>query len=45
MKSYTVQELTQEGLDRLAPAVVEIANAEGLTAHRRSVTLRTGKEQ
>ncbi|MFM2481101.1 histidinol dehydrogenase [Celerinatantimonas sp. YJH-8] len=45
MKRFTVQQLTQEGLMRLAPTVIEIANAEGLTAHRRAVTLRTGEEQ
>lgn len=45
MKRFTVQQLSEEGLKQLAPTVVEIANAEGLTAHRRAVTLRTGEEQ
>ncbi|MFM2484002.1 histidinol dehydrogenase [Celerinatantimonas yamalensis] len=44
MKRYTVQELSEASLRALAPTVVEIANAEGLTAHRRAVTLRTGEE-
>ncbi|CAG9001387.1 MAG: Histidinol dehydrogenase [Candidatus Celerinatantimonas neptuna] len=44
MKRYTVQELSESGLRQLAPTVIEIANAEGLSAHRRAVTLRTGEE-
>lgn len=44
MKRYTVQEVTREGLENLADTVIEIANAEGLSAHRRAVTLRIGRE-
>jgi histidinol dehydrogenase len=45
MKRFTVQELSQQGLKDLSSAVVPIANAEGLDAHRRAVTLRLGEEQ
>ncbi|MPW29504.1 histidinol dehydrogenase [Agarivorans sp. B2Z047] len=45
MKRFTVQELSQQGLKDLSRAVVPIANAEGLDAHRRAVTLRLGEEQ
>ncbi|MGY5453212.1 histidinol dehydrogenase [Agarivorans sp. MS3-6] len=45
MKRFTVQELTQQGLKDLSSAVVPIANAEGLDAHRRAVTIRLGEEQ
>ncbi len=43
VKRYTVQELTQEGLRNLAPAVTCLAAAEGLTAHKRAVTIRMEK--
>ncbi|WP_427982319.1 histidinol dehydrogenase [Agarivorans sp.] len=45
MKRFTVQELTEQGLKDLSSAVIPIANAEGLDAHRRAVTLRLGEEQ
>ncbi|CAG9296767.1 histidinol dehydrogenase [Celerinatantimonas diazotrophica] len=45
MKRYTVQELSEQSLRNLAPTVIEIANAEGLSAHRRAVTLRIGQEK
>lgn len=45
VKRYTVQELTQEGLRNLAPAVTCLAEAEGLTAHKRAVTIRMEKLQ
>lgn len=45
MKRYTVQELNEQSLNDLAPTVIEIANAEGLSAHRRAVTLRIGQEK
>lgn len=44
-KRMTVQELTADGLDALAPTVVAMANAEGLDAHRRAVTIRIEKLQ
>lgn len=40
VKRYTVQELSEEGLRNLAPAVTCLADAEGLTAHKRAVTIR-----
>ncbi|WP_028866314.1 histidinol dehydrogenase [Psychromonas hadalis] len=43
VKRYTVQELTKEGLRRLAPTVICLADAEGLTAHKRAVTIRIEK--
>ncbi|MFO6422126.1 histidinol dehydrogenase [Motilimonas sp. KMU-193] len=40
VKRYTVQELSQDGLRNLAPTVTRLADAEGLTAHKRAVTIR-----
>ncbi len=40
VKVISVQELTQEGLRRLTPAVTTLARAEGLEAHARSVEVR-----
>ncbi|MDN3609689.1 histidinol dehydrogenase [Vibrio ostreicida] len=42
-KRMTVQELTAEGLKGLAPTVVTMAEAEGLDAHKRAVTIRVEK--
>ncbi|WP_038174505.1 histidinol dehydrogenase [Vibrio pacinii] len=42
-KRMTVQELTQQGLKNLAPTVVTMAEAEGLDAHKRAVTIRIEK--
>lgn len=39
-KKMTVQSLTQEGLKRLGPTVIRMAEVEGLDAHRRAVSLR-----
>ncbi len=39
-KTSTVQILTREGLDALAPTIEAIASAEGLTAHCESVRVR-----
>lgn len=39
-RRYTVQELTTHGLQDLADSVTAMADAEGLTAHKRAVTLR-----
>lgn len=39
-KRMTVQELTADGLQLLAPTVVTMAEAEGLDAHKRAVTIR-----
>lgn len=43
MKRMTVQELTEDGLTTLAPTIKTMADAEGLTAHKRAVTLRMEK--
>ncbi len=42
-KRMTVQELSAEGLQNLAPTVVMMAEAEGLGAHKRAVTIRVEK--
>ncbi len=42
LKVISVQELTSEALNRLAPAITTLARAEGLEAHARSVEVRTG---
>ncbi|WP_295894195.1 histidinol dehydrogenase [uncultured Vibrio sp.] len=42
-KRMTVQELTADGLKVLAPTVVTMADAEGLDAHKRAVTIRIEK--
>jgi histidinol dehydrogenase len=40
LKVITVQELTPQGLAKLAPAITTLARAEGLEAHARSVEVR-----
>ncbi len=40
VKVISIQELTREGLARLAPAITTLARAEGLEAHARSVEVR-----
>lgn len=40
LKVITVQQLTRDGLARLGPAAIELAEAEGLTAHADSVRVR-----
>lgn len=42
-KRMTVQELSKEGLRGLADTVVTMAEAEGLDAHKRAVTIRIDK--
>jgi len=42
LKVISVQELSERGLRRLAPAITTLARAEGLEAHARSVEVRTG---
>ncbi len=44
-KRMTVQELTADGFQLLAPTVVTMAEAEGLDAHKRAVTIRVEKLQ
>ncbi len=43
VKVISVQELSANGLARLAPAITTLARAEGLEAHARSVEVRLGK--
>jgi len=40
VRCTSVQQLTRAGLQRLAPVVSALAQAEGLTAHRRAVEVR-----
>jgi histidinol dehydrogenase len=42
VKIISVQELTFDGLSRLAPSITTLARAEGLEAHARSVEVRIG---
>ena len=44
-KRMTIQELSASGLQQLAPTVVTMAEAEGLDAHKRAVTIRMEKLQ
>ncbi|MDX3774972.1 histidinol dehydrogenase [Chromatiaceae bacterium AAb-1] len=39
-RRYTVQTLTTAGLRNIGPAIMTLADAEGLTAHARAVSLR-----
>jgi histidinol dehydrogenase len=43
VKVISVQELTSEGLIKLAPAITTLARAEGLEGHARSVEVRLGE--
>lgn len=40
MRRMTLQEISQAGLERLAPTIREMATAEGLDAHARAVDIR-----
>lgn len=40
MRRYTVQRISQQGLQILASSIVPLAEAEGLDAHARAVTIR-----
>jgi histidinol dehydrogenase len=42
MKRTSFIELDQAALEKLGPAAIELANAEGLTAHARSIEVRLG---
>ena len=42
VKVITVQEISRTGLQRIAPSLLALANAEGLRAHARSIELRCG---
>lgn len=41
VKKVTFQQITKSGLEKLGPAIEELAEAEGLRAHARAVTVRT----
>ena len=43
MRRYTVQTLSKEGLAELGPHIMNLANAEGLDAHRQAVAIRLAK--
>ncbi|WP_068547135.1 histidinol dehydrogenase [Thalassotalea crassostreae] len=43
-RRYTIQELTKQGLQALAPTIIELTDAEGLDAHQRAVTIRLEQE-
>lgn len=40
IKKMTIQKLTKEGIKDLAPVIMELASAEGLTAHREAAEVR-----
>jgi histidinol dehydrogenase len=40
VRQITVQRLTQKGLKQIGPAVIDLATAEGLTAHAESIAVR-----
>ncbi|WP_026375208.1 histidinol dehydrogenase [Aestuariibacter salexigens] len=40
MRRFTVQELSQSGLKAIGPAIMTLADAEGLDAHREAVAIR-----
>ncbi|MDJ0759146.1 MAG: histidinol dehydrogenase [Woeseiaceae bacterium] len=42
MRQMTIQELTREGLEGLAPSILELASLEGLDAHAAAVSRRLG---
>lgn len=43
MRRYTVQELSADGMRNLGPAIMTLAQAEGLDAHENAVALRMQK--
>jgi histidinol dehydrogenase len=45
IKKITVQRLSREGLENLAPTLAAMADAEGLKAHRKAVDVRLGEER
>ncbi|MGE3624139.1 MAG: histidinol dehydrogenase [Bdellovibrionales bacterium] len=44
MKSMTIQHMTADGINRLGPVLVKLADGEGLRAHAAAVTMRTEKK-
>lgn len=45
MRRYTVQELSYQGLQNIGNAIMDLADAEGLDAHRQAVKLRLDTQQ
>ena len=45
VKVISVQELTENGLRRLAPTIVSLARGEGLEAHARSIEIRLNQSR
>lgn len=45
MRRYTVQELSYQGLQNIGNAIMDLADAEGLDAHRQAVKLRLETQQ
>lgn len=43
MRKITYQELTQQGLENLAPTIIAMAEGEGLDAHAAAVKIRVGQ--
>jgi histidinol dehydrogenase len=43
MRYLTVQELSSQGLLSIAPAIIELANLEGLDAHAAAVKIRLAR--
>ena len=43
MRRYTIQELSEDGMRNLGPAIMQLADAEGLDAHRNAVGYRLNK--
>ncbi|MFY9288506.1 MAG: histidinol dehydrogenase [Alphaproteobacteria bacterium] len=44
MKSMSVQSLSQQGLEKLGPTIIAMAEAEGLSAHAQAVKVRMGEQ-
>ncbi|MFT4937624.1 MAG: histidinol dehydrogenase [Paraglaciecola sp.] len=45
IRRYSVQELTYDGLQNISKAIMDLAEAEGLDAHKQAVALRLGDAQ
>ncbi|MDC8831793.1 histidinol dehydrogenase [Alteromonas gilva] len=45
MRRYTIQELSADGMRNLGPAIMQLADAEGLDAHKNAVGYRLNKLQ
>lgn len=43
-RKMTLQEISREGLETLAPVIINMARAEGLEAHARAVIIRTEEQ-